>query len=77
MVVGDGFGGGPRTGWAAIRPVLVGLALAVDAFVVAALGITRPGGWVPPFVAFGAVLVGLAWFWGWSVRHRHDDDPGS
>jgi hypothetical protein len=61
------------TGWSAIRPVLVGFLLAADAFVVAALAIAHPGGWLPPFVAFGAILVGLIWFQAWSLRHRHDD----
>ena len=74
MVVGDGSRGGPRTGWAAMRPVVVGFALVADAFVVAALGIARPGGWLPPFIAFGAVLVGLLWFETWAVKHRHDDE---
>jgi hypothetical protein len=53
---------------------LVALLLAADAFVVAALAIARPAGWVAPIVAFGSVLVGLVWFQVWSVRHRHDDD---
>jgi len=57
-----------------MRPVLVGFLLAADAFVVAALGIARPGGWFPPFLAFGSILVGLVWFEVWVVRHRHDDD---
>jgi hypothetical protein len=54
--------------------VLVGFLLAADAFVVAALAIAHPGGWLPPFVAFGAILFGLLWFWAWAIRHRHDDD---
>jgi hypothetical protein len=57
-----------------MRPVLVAFLLAADAFVVAALVITRPGGWFPPFLAFGSVLLGLVWFEAWAVRHRHDDD---
>ena len=57
-----------------MRPVLVGFLLAADAFVVGALGIARPGGWVPPFIAFGSILVGLVVFEVWAVRHRHDDD---
>jgi hypothetical protein len=57
-----------------MRPVLVAFLLAADAFVVAALAIAHPRGWFPPFIAFGAVLVGLVWFEAWSVRHRHDDD---
>jgi hypothetical protein len=72
-------GGPPRqdaeTGWAAIRPALVAFLLAADAFVVIALGALRPRGWVPPFVVFGSLLIGLIWFQAWSIRHRHDDDP--
>lgn len=56
-----------------MRPVLVAFLLASDAFVVAALVIARPRGWVPPFVAFGSLLVGLIWFEGWAIRHRRDD----
>jgi len=37
-------------------------------------GDRHPKGWLPPFIAFGSVLVGLVWFQGWSIRHRHDDD---
>jgi hypothetical protein len=61
-------------GWAAIRPVLVAFLLTADAFVVIALAISRPRGWLPPFIAFGAVLIGLVWFQAWSLRHRRDDD---
>ncbi len=57
-----------------MRPVLVGFLLAADAFVVPVLAIARPGGWFPPFLAFGSILVGLIWFEAWAVRHRHDDD---
>jgi len=57
-----------------MRPVLVGFLLAADAFVVAALAIVRPGGWVPPFIAFGSLLLGLIWFEAWAIRRRHDDD---
>jgi hypothetical protein len=57
-----------------MRPVLVAFLLAADAFVVAALVIAHPRGWLPPFIAFGALLVGLVWFEAWAVRHRHDDD---
>ena len=57
-----------------MRPVLVGFALAADAFVVAALGIARPRGWAPPFVAFGILLLGFCVLELWAVRHRHDDD---
>jgi len=63
----------PGSGWAAMRPVLVGFLLAADGFVVAALAIARPDGWVAPFIAFGAILVGLIWFQIWTFRHRHDD----
>jgi hypothetical protein len=70
----SGSGGGRRTGWAAIRPVLVALLLVADAGVVAALGFSQRKGWLPPFIAFGAILVGLVWFEAWSVAHRHDDD---
>jgi hypothetical protein len=51
--------------------------LAVDAGIVLVLGIGRHKGWLPPFVGFGIVLVGLIWFMGWAVGHRHDDDTGS
>jgi hypothetical protein len=57
-----------------MRPVFVAFLLAADALVVATLGIARPRGWVPPFVAFGSILIGLIVFEVWSVRHRHDDD---
>ena len=57
-----------------MRPVLVGLLLLVDAFAVAVLAIARPEGWLPPFIAFGSLLLGLIWFEGWALRHRHDDD---
>ena len=60
-----------------MRPVLVGTLLVVDAGVVLLLGIGRHKGWLPPFIGFGIVLLGLIWFMGWSVRHRHDDDPAS
>lgn len=70
----SGSGGGRGTGWAAIRPVLVALLLVVDAIVVVALGLTQRQGWLPPFIAFGVILVGLVWFEAWSLAHRHDDD---
>jgi hypothetical protein len=61
-------------GWAAIRPVLVALLMVVDAIVVVALVVSQKRGWLPPFIAFGAILVGLIWFEAWSVAHRQDDD---
>jgi hypothetical protein len=68
-------GGGPGTGWAAIRPVLVELLLVADALAVATLAIAHPRGWLPPFIAFGSVLIGLIWFEAWAIGHRHDDEP--
>ena len=56
-----------------MRPVLVAFLLVVDGFAVASLGIARPHGWLPPFIAFGSLLVGLVWFEAWAVRHRRDD----
>ena len=64
-------------GFSALRPVMVGALFVVDFGVVLALGIGRHKGWLPPFIGFGMVLVGLVWFMAWSVRHRHDDDPES
>jgi hypothetical protein len=63
----------PQTEWAAMRPVLSGFLLAADAFVVGALLLSRPSGWVPPLIAFGSLLVGLVGFELWAIRHRHDD----
>jgi H+/Cl- antiporter ClcA len=57
-----------------MRPLLVGFLLLVDAFAVASLAIARPGGWFPPFLAFGSLLLGLVWFEIWAIGHRHDDD---
>jgi hypothetical protein len=57
-----------------MRPVLSAFLLAADAFVVASLAIARPGGWLPPFLVFGSLLLGLIWFELWAIRHRHDDD---
>lgn len=57
-----------------MRPVLVAFLLVVDAFAVGALAISRPHGWLPPFIAFGSLLIGLIWFQAWALRHRHDDD---
>jgi hypothetical protein len=56
-----------------MRPVFVAFLLVADAFVVAALVVAHPNGWLPPFIAFGSVLVGLVWFELWAIRHRHDD----
>lgn len=53
--------------------MLVGFLLVADAFTVGALLVVRPHGWLPPFVAFGALLVGLVAFELWAIRHRHDD----
>jgi hypothetical protein len=61
-------------GFAAMRPVFVGIMLVVDAAVVLGLLILRHKGWLPPFIGFGIVLVGLIWFMRWSIEHRHDDD---
>jgi hypothetical protein len=62
------------SGWAAMRPVLVAFLLFVDAITVGVLAISHPPGWLPPFLAFGLLLLGLIWFQVWSLRHRHDDD---
>jgi hypothetical protein len=67
-------GRGKKTGWAAIRPVLLAFLLAADAFVVAVLAIAQPREWVPPLIAFGSLLVGLIWLEAWAIAHRHDDD---
>jgi hypothetical protein len=56
-----------------MRPVLVAFLLAADAFVVAALAIGRPDGWVAPLISFGSLLVGLVWLEGWAIRHRRDE----
>jgi hypothetical protein len=60
-----------------MRPVLVGMLLAADAFVVGALVLLRPEEWFPPFLGFGIVLVGLIWFEAWAIGHRHDDEGSS
>jgi len=59
-----------------MRPVLVAFLLLVDAFAVVSLALVRPAGWLPPLIAFGALLVGLIWFESWAIRHRRDDGPG-
>ena len=66
---------GPRPDqltWSRLRPVLVAALLVADGFVVAALGIARPPGWLPPFIAFGSVFCGLVAFLAWSLSHRDD-----
>jgi hypothetical protein len=73
----NGSDGPEMWGWATLRPVFVGMLLAVDLGIVLVLGIGRHKGWLPPFIGFGIVLVGLIWFMGWATRHRHDDDPAS
>jgi hypothetical protein len=60
--------------WAALRPVLIAFLLVADAFTVLALGLARPSGWVPPFIAFGIALLGLIGLQGWALAHRHDDE---
>jgi hypothetical protein len=57
-----------------MRPVLVAFLLVADAFAVVSLAIVHPHGWLPPFIGFGIVLVGLIWFELWAIGHRHDDD---
>jgi hypothetical protein len=71
--VTDGSGSTPGSGWAAMRPVLVACLLLVDAFAVVSLALAHPRGWLPPFIAFGSLLLGLVWFVVWAVRHRRDD----
>jgi hypothetical protein len=56
-----------------MRPVLVAFLLAADVFAVASLAIVHPSGWFPPFLAFGALLIGLIWFQIWAIGHRRDD----
>jgi hypothetical protein len=69
----QGGGGSRRDGWSAMRPVLVGFLLAADVFAVASLAIVHPGGWFPPFLAFGTLLIGLLWLGVWAIGHRRDD----
>lgn len=66
-------GGAPQAGWSAMRPVLVAVLLVADAFAVASLAIVRPEGWVPPFLTFGSILIGLVCFEVWAIGHRCDD----
>jgi hypothetical protein len=61
-----------RLTWSMLRPVLLAMMLAADLFVVLALVLARPSGWVAPFVAFGIVLVGLAATLAWALQHRGD-----
>lgn len=58
--------------WSRLRPILLAALLAADGFVVAALALARPSGWVPPLIAFGTVLVGLAVTLAWALGHRDD-----
>jgi hypothetical protein len=55
--------------------VLVGFLLCADVFTVAALGISRPAGWVAPFIVFTLILAGLVGLEIWALRHRHDEPP--
>ena len=64
-----------RGDWSAIRPVLVGFLLCADAFTVAALGASRPAGWVAPLIVFALILAGLVGLEIWALRHRHDEPP--
>ncbi|HYQ78222.1 MAG TPA: hypothetical protein VEP91_03835 [Solirubrobacterales bacterium] len=57
-----------------MRPVLVGFLIVADAFAVASLAIARPEGWLPPFLTFGFVLLGLIGFELWAIGHRRDDE---
>ena len=65
--------GPPQTGWAAIRPVLVGFMIVADAFAVASLAIVRPENWFAPFLGFGVALIGLIGLEAWAIGHRRDD----
>lgn len=60
--------------WAALRPVLLLSLTAANVFVLAALAITQRDGWLPPFIAFSCVFVGLIGWDVWALRHRYDDD---
>ena len=71
--MGQRGGGSGQDGWAAMRPVLVAFLLAADVFAVVSLAIVHPSGWFPPFLAFGALLIGLVWFQIWAIGHRRDD----
>jgi hypothetical protein len=66
--------GGVEPPWAALRPVLIGFLLLANAFVVLALAIARPTGWLVPFIAFAIVLAGLIGLQAWAIAHRRDDD---
>jgi hypothetical protein len=67
-------GEAPQTGWSAMRPVLIAFVLLADAFAVASLAVAHPDGWLPPFLAFGSILIGLVWFEVWAIGHRRDDN---
>lgn len=58
--------------WSRLRPPLLGALLVTDLFVVLALALARPDGWVPPLIAFGIVLAGLVLTLAWAIRHRGD-----
>jgi hypothetical protein len=69
--------GPEQIGFAMLRPVMIGTLLVADAGIVLVLVIGQHKGWLPPFIGFGMVLVGLIWMMVWSIRHRHDDDRAS
>jgi len=73
----QGPGGVKPLGFAALRPVMVGCLLVVVVGIVLVLGIGRHKGWLPPFVGFGIVLVGLVWFMAWSVFYHDAADTES
>jgi hypothetical protein len=53
---------------------MIGFLLVADVFVVLALAIARPSGWLPPLIAFSIVLLGLIGLQGWAIAHRRDDE---
>jgi hypothetical protein len=57
-----------------LRPVLIGFLLVANVFVVLALALARPGGWLPPLIAFTIALLGLVGLEGWALAHRRDDE---
>jgi hypothetical protein len=54
--------------------VLIGFLLVANVFVVLALAIARPSGWLAPFIAFTIVLLGLIGLQAWAIAHRRDDE---